>query len=201
MLAEKLGEKFEGFQLSLPTEAQWEYACRAGTQTPIYDGDYEILGESNAPALDPIAWYGGNCGRDFDLENGIDISGWAEKQFDDERGGTRKVKIKAPNPHGLYDMLGNVLEWCSDWYADYDPEITTDPKGPSSQSGSYGRVVRGGCWYELRQVRPFRVSLLLRSVVSVQPTSVSVAIFSSPNKRVDWRCERGTSEHNNQRTQ
>jgi formylglycine-generating enzyme required for sulfatase activity len=93
----------------LPTEAEWEYAARAGTTGARY-------GE-----LDAIAWHGGNSGNQ-----------------------THAVKQKAANAWGLYDMMGNVWEWCSDWYL--YPRQTgnlTDPKGPSS--GSF-RVKRGGSW-------------------------------------------------------
>ena len=90
----------------LPTEAEWEYAARAGTTGPYY-GD-----------LDAIAWHSGNRGN---LNH--------------------SVKEKVPNAWGLYDMLGNVSEWCSDWYGDYSAEIINDPTGPISGTG---RVIRGG---------------------------------------------------------
>ncbi|MCG3774854.1 MAG: Serine/threonine-protein kinase pkn1 [Nitrospira sp.] len=98
----------EGWEWRLPTEAEWEYAARAGTTGPRY-------GELNA-----IGWWDGNSG-----------------------GQTHPVKQKAANAWGLYDMVGNVWEWCSDWSADYPTGSVTDPKG--SSSGSY-RVFRGGSW-------------------------------------------------------
>ncbi len=140
-----------GSPFYLPTEAQWEYACRAGTTTATYAGEMEILGERNAPILDAIAWYGGNSGVGFDLKDGNDSSGWQEKQYDHRRAGTRLVKGKAPNRWGLYDMLGNVSEWCQDWAADYPSAPVQDPTGPDTGEC---RVLRGGCWFAFaEQVR------------------------------------------------
>ncbi len=139
----RLAESHPLLNLRLPTEAEWEYACRAKTENATWMGDLKILGENNAPLLDKIAWYGGNSGVGFDLVEGADSSGWPEKQYPHERAGTRPVGQKAPNPWGLRDMLGNVFEWCSDWVGPYSGEHAEGPKGPESGSR---RVIRGGSW-------------------------------------------------------
>ena len=110
----------------LPTEAEWEYACRAGTSTAFYNGEISnTLCEE--PNLDEIGWYCGNNGEQGDPDYG-----------------TKEVGQKPPNAWGLYDMSGNVFEWCWDWYGDYDSEPVTDPTGP--ESGTL-RTDRGGSWY------------------------------------------------------
>ena len=154
-LTELMRTRFSNFSeltFSLPTEAQWEYACRAGTSTAIYSGSLEILGDANAPALDDIAWYAGNCGHDdFDHPKGQTIDWATDKQYEFEKGGTRKLKQKQPNSWGLYDMLGNVHEWCHDYYGDYETTAVVDPMGPEKGSA---RVQRGGGWfYYARDVR------------------------------------------------
>ncbi len=133
---QKLGERLGGPGWRLPGEVEWEYACRAGTETATCAGPIEIRGERNAPVLGPIAWYGGNSGDGYDLEEFEDSSGWPEKEIEHARAGTRRVAAKAPNGWGLYDTLGNVWEWCEDfWSGAFD----TAQKGPF-------RVVRGGSW-------------------------------------------------------
>ena len=97
-----------GLYFRFPTEAEWEYAARAGTIGPIY-------GE-----LDAVAWYVDNSGRQ-----------------------THPVKQKTANPWGLFDMVGNVCEWCSDWYGEYSKGYVLDPKGPSN---GIDRLNRGGSW-------------------------------------------------------
>ncbi len=140
---EKINAAIPGLDLVLPTEAQWEYACRAGTNTATYVGPIEILGARNAPILDEIAWYGGNSGVDFELENGVDSSSWSEKQYQHNRAGTRPVGLKLRNPWGLYDMLGNVWEWCADYRRKYEDGAVTDPVGPLDGAR---RALRGGSW-------------------------------------------------------
>jgi formylglycine-generating enzyme required for sulfatase activity len=140
----RIEERLPGLGLALPTEAQWEHACRAGTDTALYTGPIEILGARNAPALDPIAWYGGNSGEGYELEDGEDSSDWPEMQYPNPKSGTRPVGLKSPNPWGLYDMLGNVWEWCADGLRAYDEHWQQDPLGPSAAGAD--RVIRGGSW-------------------------------------------------------
>jgi formylglycine-generating enzyme len=118
-----------GYAYTLPTEAQWEYAARAGTTTATYAGPLVVQGRS-APVLDPIAWYGANTAEGYTgraVRNGA---------------GPRDVAQKQPNAWGLYDMYGNIWQWCRDWYA---PELpggsVTDPLGPATGTG---HVNKGG---------------------------------------------------------
>ena len=135
----------------LPTEAEWEHACRAGTETATYWGELEIRGVNDGPLLDSIAWYGGNCGVDFELETGENTSRWRHKQHAHTKGGTHPVGRKAPNQLGLYDMLGNVYECCEDNFGPYNESPVIDP--PCIQFGSL-RVMRGGSWCSsVRDVR------------------------------------------------
>ncbi|SDF11115.1 formylglycine-generating enzyme family protein [Rhodospira trueperi] len=116
----RINERVPGLDLILPSEAQWEYACRAGAVPPA--------------DLDAVAWYNQNSGQT-----------------------THPVGRKQPNAWGLYDMLGNVWEWCADhWHGNYDgaPEDGSTWLEHSVDAGEY-HVIRGGSWnYPARYVRP-----------------------------------------------
>lgn len=136
-----------GFVWRLPTEAQWEFACRAGTETALPNGkEIVILDVYNAPALNDIAWYGGNSSVDYHGVNGKDTSEWSGKQYPGGVAGTHPVASKRPNRWGIYDMIGNVAEWCSDRYGEKRNDhlyYRLDPTGPSSGNK---RIFRGGAW-------------------------------------------------------
>ena len=104
-----------GETFRLLTEAEWEFAAKGGNKSKGY-----IYSGSNT--LGDVAWYDGNSGNK-----------------------THAVGTKAPNELGIYDMSGNVREWCQDWYGSYSANAQTNPTGPAS--GSY-RVDRGGSWYD-----------------------------------------------------
>jgi formylglycine-generating enzyme required for sulfatase activity len=135
---ERLNARLEGLELSLPSEAQWEYACRAGTQTTTYAGDLRIRSVNDAPVLDPIAWYGGNCSEGFDLANGWGVWADPESMAESARGGTHPVGLKLANAWGLRDMLGNVWEWCAD---------ESDQQGKTETEDSPTYMIRGGSWH------------------------------------------------------
>lgn len=116
----------------LPTEAEWEYACRAGTDTPFYI--------ENSPSAENTNFYGH---YPYMIEENYFSQGNLEVQPGQYRQTTVEVGSFAPNPNGLYDMYGNVSEWVWDYYGAYPAEEQTDPTGP--ESGTL-RVYRGGGW-------------------------------------------------------
>jgi len=133
--------QFEGkYTYRLPTEAEWEYAARAGTNTAFANGDIQETGCDFDPNLDKMSWYCGNSCVNY--EGGYDCS-WCGG--DCSKWGTRPVAQKLPNSWKLYDMHGNVYEWCSDWYGDYSKKSVINPIG--AKSGDY-RLLRGGSWYD-----------------------------------------------------
>lgn len=125
----------------LPTEAQWEYAARATTTTayanPVcFDTSNPEISSGFNTNLHAMGWYGYNNA----MENSITVTAY--------EAGTKPVAAKQPNRWGLYDMHGNVFEWCRDWWdgTDYSPDAVTDPTGNSTGSN---RVRRGGTWNSL----------------------------------------------------
>ena len=107
--------RLTGKKFRLPTEAEWEFAARGGNKSK----DYKYSGSDN---IDEVAWYKGNSGDRSHM-----------------------VATKQPNELGIYDMSGSVLEWCFDWYGEYNSGFQTNPEGPAF---GFRRVVRGGLWFE-----------------------------------------------------
>lgn len=128
----KLNKHLQGVKARLPTEAEWEYACRAGTSTPFSFGANITPEQANYDGDYPYA----------EGRSGLD------------RQSTVAVKSLPANPWGLYEMHGNVWEWCQDCYGAYPSGSASDPRGPGS---GLNRVVRGGSWSDL--------GLFLRSAV------------------------------------
>ena len=114
--------RLTGMNFRLPTEAEWEFAARGGNKSHGYR-------YSGSDCLDDVAWYSDNC-KDDEAESTEDS--------------THEVGKKSPNELGLYDMSGNVCEWCATYWGGYPSSAQTDPQGPTS--GTY-RVYRGGSWY------------------------------------------------------
>lgn len=147
----KLNELLPGLALRLPSEAEWEYACRAGTDTPRY-----------AKNVGEIAWY-----RESE---------------------TQPVKQKQPNAWGLYDMLGNVDEWCHDGQRRYEAGVAVDPFGPTTKDAR--RVLRGGYWDD--DARYVRSAYRLASVPGARYGGIGFRCASSgvsEEKRVEVRGE------------
>jgi formylglycine-generating enzyme required for sulfatase activity len=135
----KVNARHDGYRYRLPTEAEWEYAARAGTTGPRYG------------PLDDVAWYADNSGPSRISNDEL----WRMNKGDWKKSlqmliahgdRTHPVGQKQPNPWGLYDMLGNVWQWTSDWWDEkyYEHSPGVDPPGPAS--GQSKKVRRGGSW-------------------------------------------------------
>ena len=156
-----------GEYFRLPTEAEWEYAARGGNISRRYK-------YSGSNTIDDVAWYDSNSSRE-----------------------THAVKTKQPNELGIYDMSGNVKEWCFDWYDSYSSSAQTDPKGPSS---GYRRVLRGGthshwseksCCVSAREEKdPKEKSQFIGFRLALQPMTENVI---SNKKSVDTYTVNGVS--------
>lgn len=119
-----------GLIFRMPTEAEWEFAAKGGNKSQGY-------AYSGSNIIDEVAWYQMNS-----LDKGVSSSDY----------GTHSVATKKANELGLYDMSGNVREWCSDWYDSYRSTEVTNPTGPAWGSD---HVARGGCWgYEGKYCSP-----------------------------------------------
>ncbi len=126
---DQLAKLVQGLYPALPTEAQWEYACRAGTTTPFSFGNTITSEQVNFDGYFP----------------------YGTSPISEYRGGTMDVNALLPNPWGLHQMHGNVWEWCTDWHAAYSSQPQVDPTGPAEGSE---RVIRGGSWNSVaRDVR------------------------------------------------
>jgi formylglycine-generating enzyme required for sulfatase activity len=115
----KLNEALGEGAFRLPSEAEWEFAARGGT----WSKGFKYAGSHD---IEAVAWYDENS-----------------------QASTQPVKMKEPNELGIYDMSGNVWEWCQDWFSKYSPEAQTDPRGPVEDNLPIGR---GGSWDHVSQL-------------------------------------------------
>ncbi len=156
----------EGYKFDLPTEAQWEYACRAGTNNALNNGKELTTSYDYCPNLDEVAWYSKNSNQIIHI-----------------------IGQKKPNSWGIYDMHGNAWEWCEDWFGSYPDKDVIDPRGVKNGSS---RICRGGGFESLsifcrsanrRMVEPSNMELSVGFRVALVPIVHSNGLDScSENK-------------------
>jgi len=170
-LSELPEEKASGRVYRLPTEAEWEYACRAGSKTAYSFGD-------NRRDLGNYAWFANNSGSK-ELDSATILKDNPQRYMDtlvSAGCATHAVGEKKANAWGLFDMHGNVLEWCSDWYGGYSKGAVRDPVGPIEGSR---RVDRGGSW--LLEATRCRLAIRFRRLPSVREYDLGFRVSLSPS--------------------
>ena len=156
-----------GQAVSLPTEAQWEYACRGGTAARFGFGDNGMV----------MHRYANYCDRSCTL-----ALAWRDADHDDGHDRTAPVGRYQANLFGLYDMHGNAWEWCRDWYAErYAGADVRDPTGPSAGTA---RVLRGGSWYGPRQL--CRAAYRLWDLPNSRNCTAGFRVVVSVQEKGDW---------------
>jgi sulfatase modifying factor 1 len=163
-LSKKTGE-----EITLPTEAQWEKACRAGTS-----GDTYFYKEGGG-------WNPVNYPKDYRPSRIIVTTAWFSYNSDDD---THPVGQLKPNQFGIYDMLGNVWEWCYDWFDEdyYSISSKKNPKGSSKKQEGHGRVIRGGC-YSSPDLKILRCAYRIATVPTLRVHSLGFRIVKNIKKK------------------
>ena len=138
-----------GYSFRLPTEAEWEYAARGGHKSR----GYKYAGSDN---IDEVAWYKDNSGGKY-----------------------QPFALKKPNELGIYDMSGNVFEWCQDWYGPYSADAQVNPQGP--ESGPY-HMIRGGGW---KHTKSNRVTYRRTTGANLDITSIGLRLVLEVQKQ-NW---------------